>query len=450
MKITNHITGALALLGAVGISLAATAKPSAADLDRLGKDLTQVGAEKAGNKDGTIPAYDGGLTKPPSGWTSAQGYVDPFPDDKVLFTITGQNAEQYKDRLSAGERAMLKKYPGFTMPVYQTRRSAAYPKEVLDKAHAQAGKIEMDGYAIQNLGGSSIPFPLPKTGVEAMYNHLVRYWGGALDRTYDWFPVRASGVFYRVGFREQRVADSNFDDHTDNHQFSFYGYFTAPATLQGTVYLVHEPTDQVKESRQAWIYNSGQRRVRRAPDLAYDNVNDGTEAMRVTDQYDGFNGALDRYDWTLAGKKEIYIPYNAYKLSDKKLKYSDIIAQNTVRSDLMRYELHRVWVVEATLKSDQKHIYGKRTFYLDEDSWTVSLEDAYDTKGQLWRVGVHPLIQFYDAQVPFYRANIWHDLTNGNYLLSGLDNETKTPWKWGGTAKWSDFQPDALRRAGTK
>jgi hypothetical protein len=217
------------------------------------------------------------------------------------------------------------------------------------------------------------------------------------------------------------------------------------------VFLVHEPIDQVAKTRSAWIYNAGQRRVRRAPDLSYDNINDGTEGLRTTDQFDAFNGAPDRYDWKLVGKKEMYIPYNSYKLSDKKLKYKeDIIRKNTPNPDVMRYELHRVWEVEATLKPGSKHIYGKRVFYLDEDSWTVVWEDAYDTRKQLWRVSIHPLMQFYDAKVMWHRANIWHDLTNGSYLLANLDNEIRTPWSFGEKASWAEFQPDALRRAGTK
>ncbi|MNE33521.1 hypothetical protein D3C80_1271940 [compost metagenome] len=170
--------------------------------------------------------------------------------------------------------------------------------------------------------------------------------------------------------------------------------------------------------------------------------------MRVTDQYDGYNGAPDRYDWKLVGKQEIYVPYNAYKLSDKTLKYDAILQKGTINADLMRYELHRTWVVEGTLKTGQKHIYGKRVMYLDEDSWSLLVEDAYDTRGQLWRVGVHPLIQFYDVGVPWYRANIWHDLSNGNYLVGGLDNEVRQPWKFGTKGRQAEFQPDALRRAG--
>ena len=173
--------------------------------------------------------------------------------------------------------------------------------------------------------------------------------------------------------------------------------------------------------------------------------------MRTSDQFDAWNGAPDRYDWKLIGKKEIYIPYNAFRLGDKKLKYKDdIIRTGTINSDLMRYELHRVWEVEANLKPGSKHIYGKRVFYLDEDTWTVVYEDAYDTRKQLWRIGEHPMMQFYDVKIPYFRANLWHDLNSGAYYAAGLDNEIKTPWDWNQKGKWADFQPDALRRLGTK
>ncbi len=445
-----RILSALILTAGMLASAAALAALTAAEAERLGKDLTPVGAERAGNKDGSIPAWDGGLTKPPAGWTPEQGYVDPFPNDKPRFTITAQNLDQYKDRLSPGLIELLKKYPNFKMPVYESRRTAAFPAHVYEKAKSQATKVTLDGNSIKNLGGSTVPFPIPRTGQEAIQNHTVRYQGGGFDRTYHWFPVRPNGDSYKVGFREYRVWDQNFDQSVENRMASFLAFFTNPPTLEGTIYLVHEPIDQVKESRQAWIYNAGQRRVRRAPDLAYDNVADGTEGIRVTDQYDAYNGALDRYEWKLIGKKEIYVPYNAYKLNDKKVKYSDIIQKNTINADLVRYEPHRVWVVEGTLRPNAKHIYGKRTFYLDEDSWSVLIEEAYDTRGNLWRVGVHPLIQTYDALVPFYSANVWHDLSNGNYLVAGLENEVKQPIKWGVKAKMSEFNPDALRRVGIR
>jgi hypothetical protein len=436
---------------AVAVILPAQARLSDSEAARLGADLTPIGAEQAGNKEGTIPAWNGGLTSAPAGWAANQGYVDPFPDDQVKFTITAQNAEQYQQNLSPGTLAMLKKYAGFRMPVYETRRTAAYPQAVYDAAKTQSTKVELAGFGVNNLGNTSVPFPIPKNGLEAIWNHTLRYLGGGVDRNYSSFPVRANGDYYRIGVHEYRIFNSNLDQPQDNLLLGFLSYFTAPATLEGTVFLVHEPVDQVKQTRAAWIYNAGQRRVRRAPDLNYDSINDGTEGMRTTDQFDGYNGAPDRYDWKIVGKQEVFIPYNAYKLANKKLKYKDdIIRKNTVNPDLMRYELHRVWVVEANLKANSKHTYAKRVFYLDEDSWTVVYEDVYDTRKQLYRVGIHPLIQFYDAKVPWYRANIWHDLSNGSYLLSLLDNDIKAPWLFNQKAKWADFQPDALRRAGTK
>jgi len=447
MKAQTRLLPQLSLLAALAAAVAATAA-TAPDYSRLGKDLTPVGAERAGNADGSIPPWDGGLTKPPPGWTPQQGYIDPFPNDKALFTITSANVAQHQSKLTTGEVALLKKYPEFRMDVYPTRRTAALPKEVTDKVAAQAGKVTLQGFGLQNLNGSTTPFPIPQNGLEAIWNHLVRYLGGGVIRSGHSFPVRGNGDYFKIGFSSKRIYAQNVEGAEPNRLFYALGYFTEPSTLRGTIFLVHEPVDQVAEQRSAWIYNAGTRRVRRAPDLAYDGINDGSEGMVVTDQVDAYNGAPDRYDWQLLGKREVYVAYNTYKIADKALKYKEIIGKHTINAALVRYELHRVWVVEGTLKPGQRHVYVRRTFYLDEDSWSVLAEDAYDSRGELWRAALQGLIQCYDAQVPWYQFGIVHDLTSGAYITGGYDNEIREPMQFGVKAGIGDFQPDALRRLG--
>ena len=443
-----------AAIGAITLSSAAMAGASQEEIAKLGTELTPTGAIKAGNADGTIPAWDGGLATPPAGYNPKEGYIDPFADEKPLFVINAQNYEQYKDKLNPGVIALMQKYPDtFYMPVYKTHRTFAYPQNVYDHIKELAATTSMEGESLKGYSQPGIPFPLAKTGAEVITNHLNRYYGGALDRCGDWLPVQPNGDYYRVGFCTENVSASNMDKTQEdgNDMFYFFGLYDAPATLVGTIYLVQDTIDKTIGERRAWIYNAGQRRVRRAPDLAYDNIDDGTEGMRYTDDYWGFNGGIDRYDWKLVGKKEMYIPYNAYKLGDPSLKYADMVDKGTLKSDLMRYELHRVLEVEATLKEGKSHAYAKRTFYIDEDSWMIALEDAYDSRGNLWRAYTLPLMQFYDAPAMLQRAFLTHDLVSGAFIVSQLDNERKMPnMKFGAKGRYADYQTSAIRRRGTK
>jgi len=435
----------LALTAAIGVHAQTPAAGS-----QLGRELTPMGAERAGNAAGTIPAWSGGLTAPPAGWRPEMGYIDPFPEDVPLFTITRENWTNYREQLMPGLIALLQKTEGFRMPVFRTRRTAAYPAAVMAEVARQSGSAAIEGSAVNLATHNPVPFPVPATGLEVIWNHLLRYLGGGIERTTLAFPVRASGDYYRIGFHSRRIYESNMDRKTENRLFVAIGDYTEPATLLGTIFLVHEPLNQLRERRSAWVYNAGLRRVRRAPDLGYDGIPDGSEGMFTADQIDAYNGSPDRFEWTLVGKRELYIPYNCYRIGLKDQRDEDIIRRGSVNSSLMRYELHRVWVVEARLRAGQAHIYGRRVFYLDEDSWSVVAEESYSTRGDLWRVALHGLIQYYDVQVPWYRLGIFHDLTAGSYFVGGLDHGIKTPIRFNIRGQLVEFQADALRRAGTR
>jgi hypothetical protein len=203
-----------------------------------------------------------------------------------------------------------------------------------------------------------------------------------------------------------------------------------------------------KTDRQAWSYNPGQRRVRLAPQVAYDNPGTASDGLRTNDDFLLFNGATDRYNWKLLGKREMYIPYNSYKLSSDTYKYSDILKAGHLNMDLPRYELHRVWVVEATLKEGTSHVYKRRTFYIDEDSWLLVLSDKYDNRGQLWRFAEgHSIVNSGPYVSPW--PQVHYDLQSGRYIAMGLMNEEP---KVDAKIKLSpgDLTPAALRGQGTQ
>ncbi|MCP5163005.1 MAG: DUF1329 domain-containing protein [Hahellaceae bacterium] len=437
------------------LSTATFAKVGADQAAKLGAELTAIGAQKAGNADGSIPEWTGGLTQPPAGFAAGGNHIDPFPDDQPLFVINKDNMAQYKDKLSPGQVAMLTKYPNYKMPVFQTRRTAALPQKVYDAAKKNATVTEMvaGGNGLSGFD-TAIPFPIPQNGLEVIWNHVTRHRGGAVSRLIGQATPLANGDYTIVKFHDEITWRSTLTDYKPDEDTNVLFYFkqeiVAPARLAGNILLVHETIDQVSEARRAWVYNEGQRRVRRAPQVAYDGPGTASDGLRTSDNFDMFNGAPDRYNWKLVGKKEMYIPYNSYRLRSTSLKYDDIIKPGHINQDYARYELHRVWHVEATLKEGQRHIYAKRVFFIDEDSWQASVIDHYDGRGEMWRVAEAHMIQFYDQATPWYTLEVLYDLLSGRYLALGLTNEEKNAYEFGAQRSSQDYTPAALRRSGTR
>lgn len=455
MKKNNWIAaGALALAVLVPSAWAAV---SVQEADKLKSTLTPLGGERAGNGS-DIPPWRGGLSLPPVGYSKpGQYHIDPFSKDKPLFVITAANMEQYAEHLTEGQKALFRTYPNsFAMPIYQTRRTAAAPDWVYENTYRNAIRAELtkDGNGLQYAYGG-IPFPIAKNGLEAIWNHIARWRGVYLVRRAAEIAVQVDGNFspvlvqQEVEFNYYRQ-DKGIED-LNNILFYYLSYTRAPARLAGGAVLLHEPLNQVQQPRQAWGYNAGQRRVRLAPNLAYDTPIAAADGLRYADDTDMFNGAPDRYNWKLIGKKEIFIPYNNYQLGSGKLKYNELIKPGHLNPEYTRYEKHRVWVVEATLKNGVRHAYGKRVFYLDEDTWGIAVADKYDAAGQLWRVNMAYMKTFYELPVTWSAMEVFHDLQSKRYYVQGMDNEE------GGTIDYSQeppgeryFTPAELRRRGKR
>ncbi|MBB4866755.1 hypothetical protein HNP46_005662 [Pseudomonas nitritireducens] len=452
-------TNAVVQCGVLALSLLASgvmAAVSPQEAAELGGKLTPLGGEKAGNADGSIPAWNGGL-KAGAAAVDASGFLgDPYAGDKPLFTITKANLEQYKDKLSAGQQAMFQRYPDtYRIPVYPTRRSASAPDAIYQAAKKSAVTTQLinDGNGIADFSSRYYAFPIPKSGVEVVWNHETRYRGTNYTQQIAQATPQVNGDYTIVEMKQdvafpQYLPDASQD--TANALFFFKQEVTAPSRMAGNVLLAYETLDQIKDPRQAWSYNAGQRRVRRAPQVAYDGPGTAADGLRVADNSDMYNGSPDRYQWKLIGKREMYVPYNNYKLWSPQVKYADILKPGHINQDLTRYELHRVWEVEGTLRPGQRHIYAKRHMYFDEDSWALLEVDHYDGRGQLWRVGEGYQVSDYQHGNSTYALQALYDLVAGRYIALGMTNESKKATQFDQQFKMNDFTPAALRNAGIR
>jgi hypothetical protein len=443
-----------------GLALAAStalAKVSEEEAARLGQELTPIGAERAGNAEGTIPAWTGGITEAPPGWKVGDPRVDPFADDAKRFSIDRSNVDRYADKLSPGQVALIQQLEGYRMNVYPTRRSCGYPDWIYDATRKNATSAELDADQVYLAKGwHPFLFPVPKSGAEAIWNHQYAFlFEGKIEHYALMTPTKSGDM---TPTRMKLTYDSHmFDPKSESFEqaqgrsASVLLERLAPPRLAGQVVLVHE---MVNEQRRAWLYNPGQRRVIRAPTVAYDNPFDGTESLMTNDQVRLFNGIIDRFDWKLVGKQELYVPYNAFQINyGQGLTYKDMFGPSYPRRDLVRYELHRVWVVEATRKKGTRHIYSKRVLYLDEDSWTAVVEDLYDDDGKLWRVMEGLIVPIAEMPTCSTEGTFSFDLVAGRYVADRVRvEEPADDWLAGreGRIPKGVYTPGALRRKGVR
>lgn len=447
------ITAAVLLaLGAQG----AWAKVSAAEAEQLGKSLTCMGAEKAGNKDGSIPDYSGKWLGVPAGVAyKGPGSLspDPYAGEKPLYVVTAQNMAQYADKLSDGQKALLQKYPNtYKLPVYPSHRDFRMADWRCERSKEDAVKAELvdGGMGVKGVRGTA-PFPIPKSGLELMWNMNLPGRAGQEDAIYDQIVVYPNGTEARGRTLYKILSTSNEQSEpkeTEGVSTNFYQKTLAPERDKGGIIVGQEFFNYQSNPRGAWQYSPGTRRVRQLPSFGFD-MPQGPGGFRTVDDDRLFNGSPERYNWKIVGKREMLIPYDVYRIDDPKLKYAQMLMPGHLNPDFTRYELHRVWVLEATLKEGFRHLYAKRDIYIDEDTWQALQADNYDSRGQLWRVSMIHSYYDYGAQIFQARVAVFHDLVSGAYMADRLINEAgKVPVIDGNTLKASMFTQEAAREDG--
>jgi hypothetical protein len=451
----NRLLATLSFLAAATL-LAGPAR--AGDPAALDGPLTPVGAERAGNRDGSIPAWDGGLTAPPAGlgYTPGKHHPDPYAADAPIATITQANAAGFAELLADGQRELMRIAPTYSMKLYPTRRSCAFPQFVYDATRRNAGTARLDpntGDVSGAYGG--FPFAQPTQGFEVIRNHILRYRGYRNAMTYELIQVASDGSVDRGTVRDTSIHDWSHptppaDAATKERVMAFLSVNVHPAQSAGQITLVVEPLNYGTTNRKAWLYNPGVRRVQRAPLVEFDNPIADTNGMQTYDQYDVFNGSPERYRWTLVGKREMIVPYNTYAFASPSNPPETLVGRSHLNQDLLRYERHRVWVVEADLKEGVRHVYAKRRFFVDEDSWSILFVELYDARGGLWRLQEGHLINFYEVPACYYASHAFYDLNSGEFLLDQVANAT-APRNWAADdVREQDFAPDRLASLGVR
>ena len=429
-KLMSTVAG-LAALGLV--AGAAQAKVTAAEAAKLGTTLTCVGAEKSANADGSIPEFSGKWLGTPPGIAYkpnvGQHHPDPYASEKPKFIITAANMAQYASHLTPGQEKMFKKYASFTMPVYATHRDFRMDDSVcaVSKKNAESAELSANGLDGKGFFYGGVPFPIPKTGLEVLYNAMSSRRSYTAVANRDTAVVSPSGSKFWSQSKFTSYVPANSPESVgkpvDTSGAAIAAYVKAqmlkPAQSKGLQILVKEPVTYSRP-RLTWLYEPGTRRVRQAPEFGFDQPLEGTFGAMTIDEDGLFNGSPERYNWKLLGKKEIFVPANAYKINAGNVKYDALLTPNHANADFMRYEQRRVWAIEATLKPGFRHVYAKRVIYVDEDFWNMVVSDYYDGRGDVYKHSFINWFYAYDLKSTEIGASFYHDLTSGRYVAYQL------------------------------
>ena len=374
-------------------------------------------------------------------------YPDPFPDDQIILTIDKDNYAKYSGSiLTPGQIEMFETYPEtFKMHVYPSRRSCAVPPEVLELTETNAILTD-EGEGLDGVVGS-IPFPKPTEALHHVWNHILRYRGVNIYGSSPFFIVNPDSS--RTFGAGEALAINYWNPFVANEkglQGMLMSKVTHPPRLADASLLVIESLNAFKTPRRAWAYNPGTRRVRRAPDIAYDYKPSANQGLTTTDQFDGFNGAKDRYNWSFKGTSKKLMPYNAYEFHETSIE--ELLTPYHVNQEFLRYELVNVNIVQADLKLDKRHIIPHRTMYFDLDSHNMLVEETFDDEYEIIAYREFPLINFYDQPMCLSIHSATYDFATRRYQLTNVRSKDipKIQWRLDEPHDEKLFTPEGLKR----
>ncbi|GAA5316275.1 MAG: DUF1329 domain-containing protein [Candidatus Pelagadaptatus aseana] len=448
LKIISLLRWPLLLVISHGLNAAVSEQQA----EQLGSTLTPLGAETSGNASGTIPAWSPNVELS----SSDPIYItNPLNDEQALFDITRDNMDDYSALLSQGSKALLQDKEDYRMSVYPTLRTAVAPQFIYDNTRHNAThtRLTNDGLTLENWQ-PGVPFPIPQNGLEAIWNHLTRWSGSHSEYTSTVYFSSSNGKVIQSSTQFISFASPVYSPDRDwgkgaNELFLLRANFLAPPRRAGEIILVREPYDFSKaQGRKAWQYLTGQRRVRMAPSIAFDTPAPASSGNNTYDDSNIFNGSPERFDWQLVGKQECLTPYNNWRTTNVD-KPKALITPGHFNPDAVRWEIHRCWVVEATLKEGLRHVYSKRRYYIDEDSWVALMGDLYDNRGNLWRTNFALFAPNYmDKSFASSGGIAMYDLLQKSYHVSLPHAMTTTSRKKPKKSRY--YTASSLKRSGVR
>ncbi|MBD1141861.1 DUF1329 domain-containing protein [Pelagibacterales bacterium SAG-MED32] len=318
-------------------------------------------------------------------------------DGHVKYSITSSNLSEYAEMLNSGQIQMFAQYPDtYRIDVSENGASCAVDPDVAAISQSNGTMInDNEGLEVPNYGQT--PFPDPSQAQHFVWNY--RMYAGqisAVERIQTSTNVKADGSI-TLGQQETSISfptnPRTKTMYADKNLFAlFMQKNLGPPRTAGTVTLVHDFIDSYMQPRKAWQYSPATRRVRRAPNISYDTLTTAGGGIVTVDQFGGFNGAQDRYDWSYEGKQKMIVPFMNDALAENPIAVTHGVGH--LNPDYVRFEELDVHVVHAQLSPGQRHLYESRTFYfLDGQPGLLVYQDMYDGNQELMRTYMQTHVQ---------------------------------------------------------